>query len=592
MDSGNIADVPALEEYRYMELKDDNSDTRLITLMPGKAQDPITVTIQHTSLVVEADKPWNDGLRSQEELEKTLSQEGERSLRPWTDDIYSPPRPDLNAGAPDLTAEIIVEGSPLLVPVTETVEARARLPVTQNLHEALVHLRNICSRPWFSRLWVVQEAQLAKPRNAIFQCGRCGIQWASFCVASSCLAYNHQVSLSVQGGACQALSNCANLQDLPSRQVLWSMRYKSCSDERDRIYAVLGLLPDGLSSRIQPQYSLAIADVFRNAFLEIMKFSNKLDMLGLCCLSGRHIDEPSWIPDFACRLPVEGPMIEQSCSGLSAASALYEQPSVLIVQAIESSPILRVCQPFERGHEKLADVGQFVLPWMAETLPRTEACEEMGSQEHYVEVLVQKCVQNRWLGYPSLQQWKVSMFQPENGDERIGEEELSTPDPTVPASLMSRSARLSKSPLRLYAHARIDDVVFTVLGCATPMLLRPSKGGTFKAVGQCFVTSLCDSLSLLGPLPESWMVQCKRDKENRLRYYYVNLFTEEQTFNDPRLGPLEDWEILDDVPVGQDSVNVAVFRNRKTGITRNSDPRLDVDALKRRGVPVKAVRLV
>ena len=112
-------------------------------------------------------------------------------------------------------------------------------------------------------------------------------------------------------------------------------------------------------------------------------------------------------------------------------------------------------------------------------------------------------------------------------------------------------------------------------------------------VGKCFVASLLDSVGILGPLPDTWTVQYRAcEVTHRSRPYYVNRATEEKTFSDPRLGPLEGWETFDTLEEGESQHTIAAFRNTETGHSMNSDPRLSAEALRDRHVPITSFRLV
>lgn len=56
-----------------------------------------------------------------------------------------------------------------------------------------------------------------------------------------------------------------------------------------------------------------------------------------------------------------------------------------------------------------------------------------------------------------------------------------------------------------------DDCVCILLGCSTPILLRPESSGRFKVVGECYVHGVMNSEGLLGPLPDTWKVQVRFD---------------------------------------------------------------------------------
>jgi hypothetical protein len=54
------------------------------------------------------------------------------------------------------------------------------------------------------------------------------------------------------------------------------------------------------------------------------------------------------------------------------------------------------------------------------------------------------------------------------------------------------------------AAARSGDCVCVILGSTAPLLLRPSSGGQYKLVGECYIHGLMQGQGLLGPIPSSW----------------------------------------------------------------------------------------
>jgi len=164
---------------------------------------------------------------------------------------------------------------------------------------------------WWFRLWVVQEAILAKSRAA----------W----IGDACTAFDAIIF------TCQALGNSAMLgmadinrpglttQDifkLQSRSLRFSkgqecyrvshikgllsmfmnFQYCRCSDDRDHIYGMLGLLPAALG--LIPDYSLAVAQVYERSCLAIMQWSNSLELLRLRYQPLAAKILPSWVCDF------------------------------------------------------------------------------------------------------------------------------------------------------------------------------------------------------------------------------------------------------------------------------------------------------
>lgn len=133
------------------------------------------------------------------------------------------------------------------------------------------------------------------------------------------------------------------------------------------------------------------------------------------------------------------------------------------------------------------------------------------------------------------------------------------------------------------------DLVCILLGCKTPLLLRPVSSSNdpacqaFKVIGECSVHGLDDGVTILGPLPEHIKDQFDKISSGYGAIHtYRNIQTGQVTDEDPRLPPLSDtnWERLprrerhaDDPTLFQD------FRNCLSGEVLDYDSRLLPQAL-------------
>ena len=96
--------------------------------------------------------------------------------------------------------------------------------------------------------------------------------------------------------------------------------------------------------------------------------------------------------------------------------------------------------------------------------------------------------------------------------------------------------------------------------------------------------------ALLGPLPKPWIA--KRDLgsfgEFQSRFYNSDTLEVVGLEADPRLGPVsDDWENLEN----DDPHRIQKWKNKATGETINSDPRLLPQALIERGVKLQTFTL-
>ena len=193
----------------------------------------------------------------------------------------------------------------------------------------ILALNRFMQRPWFGRLWIVQEVTSAKAID--IRCGKHHIDWQKL--------YN-----GLRFGA-----KCRLASDTPDRNanVCWSpfilrleekgevgllyllqeYRYAGCVDPRDKIFAHFGLsrlthLKSLLSLReeyssigIAPDYGLSDAEVYKRFAFGVIKAQGNLDILSLLGLSPRQTASlPSWVPDWQSSIGIR-PLLEYTGTG-------------------------------------------------------------------------------------------------------------------------------------------------------------------------------------------------------------------------------------------------------------------------------------
>lgn len=114
--------------------------------------------------------------------------------------------------------------------------------------------------------------------------------------------------------------------------VEWS-RIRECSDPRDKIYAILGIVEPELSREIVPDYGMHLSDVYKNAFLADLRVTHRLEVL-------RHCDYkplpncPSWVPNWSRRKAFRSFEECFFAGGHSRSEARYIPPNVLQVTGV------------------------------------------------------------------------------------------------------------------------------------------------------------------------------------------------------------------------------------------------------------------
>ncbi|MCJ1471888.1 hypothetical protein MMC13_000529 [Lambiella insularis] len=172
-------------------------------------------------------------------------------------------------------------------------------------------------RDWWYRAWIIQEATAST--RTIFCCGVSSVSWRSMMstilIADQLSSFPGLESFSSIGSFWRkyislALSRERNDARRLLLDVMQSFRLSDCGDNRDKIYAKLGLATDVASGDIAVRYDRPICDVYIDlvnwSFARSPSF-NRLDFLGCVIRSAEkpsviQMPEdklvPSWVPDW------------------------------------------------------------------------------------------------------------------------------------------------------------------------------------------------------------------------------------------------------------------------------------------------------
>ncbi|KAK2880171.1 hypothetical protein FQN49_000490 [Arthroderma sp. PD_2] len=162
--------------------------------------------------------------------------------------------------------------------------------------------KSLFQRRCFSSLWVICEIALARRLKIL--CGQRSEDWPSWSSLPNALRGCDSSQLLNPKSRSEEIRT-----DLP-RMVHHALRYE-CSDPRDKIFAVFGLL---YGLEIRPDYNLPIEIIYTGVTAYLLK--NCLDFwpLNLLGTGKRGINLPSWVPDWS--QPI-GPPISIDLESLS-----------------------------------------------------------------------------------------------------------------------------------------------------------------------------------------------------------------------------------------------------------------------------------
>lgn len=185
-------------------------------------------------------------------------------------------------------------------------------------------LIDISNRPYWERLWIIQEIAIGAPCMALFL-GRVRVPWDYAALLATFYAklflmdgnqlygswfniYSHldnqilEASYRLSGlvfyvgarrrpvtAASDYSGTLSHLLDMGSRTTV--------SDDRDHVYGLLALLPRSVSTRITPDYSLSVERAFCDLARAIIEDAGTLNLLSNAHSSIKG-SIPSWCPDF------------------------------------------------------------------------------------------------------------------------------------------------------------------------------------------------------------------------------------------------------------------------------------------------------
>ncbi|KAK5996826.1 Heterokaryon incompatibility 6-like protein [Cladobotryum mycophilum] len=138
-------------------------------------------------------------------------------------------------------------------------------------------LRMLLEKPWFRRVWVVQE--VASARRAVVVCGWRSVSTRTFCLMPFALEMQIdkriQAVLEIMPGSLRGASWWAEKRDL--RTILKKFGDSEATDPRDNIYALFGISSNTRDNSIlQPDYDATLKRVIRDT-VSFLLFNKILD---------------------------------------------------------------------------------------------------------------------------------------------------------------------------------------------------------------------------------------------------------------------------------------------------------------------------
>lgn len=223
-------------------------------------------------------------------------------------------------GATAHSSDILIDSMPTMLDELKTLPLGSILPNSSLSLELWHALGHFYTRDWFRRLWVVQEALLAK--NIIVLCGSRQVPWETFANLTAMLLEARLLPDIIPRGlelkdvepgfyAMIAMKNLRmtrlalnGLPLYPFLKLLDHARVRQVGQPVDRIWAVIGLAPPAIYVAAAPliNYSYSATTKYWETYINFVKIlltkDAGLHILALCYSEATLDELPSWCPNF------------------------------------------------------------------------------------------------------------------------------------------------------------------------------------------------------------------------------------------------------------------------------------------------------
>jgi len=195
-------------------------------------------------------------------------------------------------------------------------ELHAQRGLPERSDGAWVALRALLNRPWFKRLWVLQEVVLSREDPSVV-CGLEDCSWYVLSVVCGWVGMNCYVEQSycpdtvLNVGEIRYVSYGKARLDLVSLVPMIAPHF-DCTDARDKVFGLLGLTSQDERDRVIPDYNLSPTELYQDLARDIICRQGNLVWLNMQLGHNRHIRDlfrrigsrhlwrnaPSWVPHF------------------------------------------------------------------------------------------------------------------------------------------------------------------------------------------------------------------------------------------------------------------------------------------------------
>ena len=401
-------------------------------------------------------------------------------------------------------------------------------PIDDEIWEAT---RALLRRPWFCRVWVIQEFVVGA--DVIMICGPASTSWMNILAAVYKLGeagvphltwhlYNNDKE---KTRATQQAANMIsqfgwlkstydNGERQPMLHLLRIFRDAYSTRQRDHLFALLGLAADASNSALDPNYDESLESVVSRFARFLIERTHSLEVLYHCSWSSQPSRFPSWVPDWTKRFPADSMLaasntvtnkIFDAAFDKTAHPSFNSSSTLLRIKGLRVDTIGQVGRDHssedDRDPTELALLRMYVgdtarLVSLLNSYPTGEDIQEV----HWRALIANTNKEGIELS-PSLGDAFLAlseMVKRLDAGETTQAPGMGTLHqamiPYLPSILRIMGGRKFCLTERGYVGLVMnqvlpDDLVYVLYGAAVPFVLRPAEDqpGSYRIVGDCYI---------------------------------------------------------------------------------------------------------
>lgn len=267
----------------------------------------------------------------------------------------------------------------------------------------------LLGRPWFERVWIVQEIQLANVDSSL-QCGSSVISWPIFRRAVLCLQSKIRIPLEKLRHRLMEVCNLSDYAlDFNLSRLVRRHRGRKCKDPRDKIYGLLSLLTPVFTSKIQISYNKNVSEVYRDVFIAHCHMTRRLELFNDCQFSVVRLDWPSWLPDWYSAIPTAQPNRLMFASGASPCEVKFDK-NISTAEGVKCATINKVCAVASTSQD--VNSIRTIREWAGTFVDSSLYITGESKLEAFATVLCGYRLREKYpklITLPSFQQWAITL---------------------------------------------------------------------------------------------------------------------------------------------------------------------------------------